>query len=101
MARDRVDDTVVLGDASLKWSLPKSEQDRFEEYRATAAVLCAPGGTKGGHHAFLAQVARAAAERGNDVWILSALAVGDGPWQLARLRRTDGSWVIEGPGSDD
>ena len=57
----RIIEPVVLADASLKWSLPESQQERFEEYRGTAAVLCAPGGTKGGHHAFLATAARAAA----------------------------------------
>ncbi|HEY1117642.1 MAG TPA: hypothetical protein VGE43_08050 [Acidimicrobiales bacterium] len=94
-ARGMVDDTVVLADASLKWSLPESQQERFEEYRGTAAVLCAPGGTKGGHHAFLATAARAAAGRGKDVWVLSALDLGDGPWRTALLRRPDGHWSIE------
>ena len=63
-ARELVDDTVVLADASLKWSLPESQQERFEEYRGTAAVLCVPGGTKGGHHAFLATAARAGRGQG-------------------------------------
>jgi hypothetical protein len=94
-ARGMVDDTVVLADASLKWSLPESQQERFEEYRGTAAVLCAPGGTKGGHHAFLATAARAAAGRGKDVWVLSGLDLGDGPWRTALLRRPDGHWSIE------
>ena len=56
-AKEVVADTVVLADASLKWSLPDDQQERFERYRGTATVLCAPGGTKGGHHAFLATVA--------------------------------------------
>lgn len=94
-ARELVDDTVVLADASLKWSLPESQQERFEEYRGTAAVLCAPGGTKGGHHAFLATAARAAAARGKDVWVLSGLDLGEGPWRTALLRRPDGHWSIE------
>ncbi len=94
-ARELVDDTVVLADASLKWSLPESQQERFEEYRGTAAVLCAPGGTKGGHHAFLATAARAAAGKGKDVWVLSALDLGDGPWRTALLRRPEGHWNIE------
>jgi hypothetical protein len=94
-ARGMVDDTVVLADASLKWSLPESQQERFEEYRGTAAVLCAPGGTKGGHHAFLATAARAAAGRGKDVWVLSGLDLGDGPWRTALLRRPEGHWSIE------
>ena len=94
-ARERVDDTVVLADASLKWSLPESQQERFEEYRGTAAVLCAPGGTKGGHHAFLAIAAKAAAAKGKDVRVLSALDVGEGPWRTALLRRPDGHWNIE------
>jgi hypothetical protein len=95
VARELVDDTVVLADASLKWSLPESQQERFEEYRATAAVLCAPGGTTGGHHAFLATAARAAAETGKDVWVLSALDLGKGPWRTALLRRPDGEWTVE------
>lgn len=95
VARELVDDTVVLADASLKWSLPESQQERFEEYRGTAAVLCAPGGTKGGHHAFLATAAGAAASRGKDVWVLSALDLGTGPWRTALLRRPDGEWTIE------
>ena len=94
-ARELVPDTVVLADASLKWSLPESQQERFEQYRGTAEVLCAPGGTRGGHHEFLAAVARAAADRGRDVWVLSGLALGDGPWRLAMLRRPDGHWSIE------
>lgn len=94
-ARELVDDTVVLADASLKWSLPESQQERFEEYRGTAAVLCAPGGTKGGHHAFLATAARAAVARGKDVWVLSGLDLGEGPWRTALLRRPDGHWSIE------
>jgi len=94
-ARELVDDTVVLADASLKWSLPEAQQERFEEYRGTAAVLCAPGGTKGGHHAFLATAAGAAAAKGKDVWVLSALDLGEGPWRTALLRRPDGHWSIE------
>lgn len=94
-ARQLVDDTVVLADASLKWSLPDAQQERFEEYRGTAAVLCAPGGTKGGHHAFLATAAGAAAAKGKDVWVLSALDLGAGPWRPALLRRPDGHWSIE------
>ena len=94
-ARGLVDDTVVLADASLKWSLPESQQERFEEYRGTSAVLCAPGGTKGGHHAFLATAARAAADRGHDVWVLSALDLGKGPWRTAMLRCPEGEWRIE------
>jgi len=94
-ARAVVPDTVVLADASLKWSLPEEQQERFERYRGTAAVLCAPGGTEGGHREFLAAAARAAAGRGRDVWVLSALDLGDGPWHLARLRRPDGGWTIE------
>lgn len=95
VARELVDDTVVLADASLKWSLPESQQERFEEYRGTAAVLCAPGGTKGGHHAFLATAAGAAASKGKKVWVLSALDLGEGPWRTALLRRPDGEWTIE------
>ncbi|MFP5320347.1 MAG: hypothetical protein ACLGIC_00715 [Acidimicrobiia bacterium] len=94
-ARAVVAETVVLADASLKWSLPEDQQERFERYRGTATVLCAPGGTTGGHHAFLATVARAAVERGNDVWVLSGLALGDGPWKLAMLRKPDGRWTVE------
>ena len=94
-ARDVVPDTVVLADASMKWSLPEEQQDRFELYRGTAAVLCAPGGTKGGHHEFLAAAARAAAQRGREVWVLTGLALGDGPWQLAMLRKPDGAWRVE------
>lgn len=96
-ARELVPDTVVLADASLKWSLPEDQQERFERYRGTATVLCAPGGTRGGHHAFLATAARAAADRGRDVWVLSGLDLGDGPWRLAMLRRPDGHWTIELP----
>ena len=95
VARELVDDTVVLADASLKWSLPESQQERFEEYRGTAAVLCAPGGTKGGHHAFLATAAGAAASKGKKVWVLSALDLGEGPWRTALLRRPEGEWTIE------
>lgn len=94
-AREIIDDVVVLGDASLKWSLPDNQQKKFEEYRATATVLCAPGGTTGGHHAFLATAARAAADNGRDVYVLSALALGEGPWRLAMLRRPEGRWSIE------
>lgn len=94
-AREVVDDVVVLGDASLKWSLPDDQQEKFEKYRATSAVLCAPGGTAGGHHAFLQTAARAAAGQGRPVHVLSALALGDGPWTLAMLRRPDGRWTIE------
>jgi hypothetical protein len=95
-ARAVVPETVVLADASLKWSLPEDQQERFERYRGTATVLCAPGGTTGGHHAFLAAAARAAAgQGGKDVWILSGLALGEGPWRLALLRRPDGDWHIE------
>ncbi len=92
-----VADRVVMADASLKWSLPDDQQERFERYRATATVLCAPGGTTGGHHAFLAAAARAAAGRGREVYVLSALDLGDGPWKLAMLRRPDGTWQIELP----
>ncbi len=92
-----VAERVVLADASLKWSLPDDQQERFERYRATATVLCAPGGTTGGHHAFLAAAARAAAAKGRDVYVLSALDLGDGPWKLAMLRRPDGHWQVELP----
>jgi hypothetical protein len=92
-----VQDRVVLADASLKWSLPDDQQEKFEQYRATATVLCAPGGTTGGHHAFLAAAARAAAKKGRDVFVLSALDLGDGPWRLASLRRPEGQWVVELP----
>lgn len=94
-ARRIVPDTVVLADASLKWSLPEDQQERFERYRASAAVLCAPGGTRGGHHEFLAAAARAAVDAGREVWVLSGLALGDGGWRLARLRRPAGTWTIE------
>ena len=92
-----VPDRVVLADASLKWSLPEDQQERFERYRATSTVLCAPGGTEGGHHAFLKAAARAASRKGRDVYVLSALDLGEGPWQLASLRRPDGRWTIELP----
>lgn len=92
-----VSDRVVMADASLKWSLPDDQQERFERYRATATVLCAPGGTTGGHHAFLASAARAAAGKGRDVYVLSALDLGDGPWKRALLRRPDGAWKIDLP----
>jgi len=94
-ARTVVPDTVVLADASLKWSLPEDQQERFELYRGTAVVLCAPGGTKGGHHAFLAAAASAGAQSGKDVWVLSGLALGEGPWRLAMLRKPDGAWTVE------
>lgn len=94
-AKQVVPDTVVMADASLKWSLPEEQQERFEHYRGTAVVLCAPGGTRGGHHAFLATAARAAARSGRDVWVLSGLALGDGPWRLAMLRRPEGEWHVE------
>ncbi|MDE0801792.1 MAG: hypothetical protein OSA99_00575 [Acidimicrobiales bacterium] len=94
-AKEVVPDVAVLGDASLKWSLPDDQQDKFEKYRATSTVLCAPGGTEGGHHAFLATAARAAAKRGRTVYVLSALALGEGPWRLAMLRRPEGRWSIE------
>lgn len=45
-ARQEVAECVVLAEASLKWSLPDSQQERFESDRATAKVLCAPGGTE-------------------------------------------------------
>ena len=90
-----VADTVVMADASLKWSLPEAQQERFEELRATAKVLCAPGGTKGGHHAFLQTAARAADRAGRDVWVLSGLDLGSGPWKVALLRRPDGVWSVE------
>lgn len=96
-AKRVVSDCIVLGDASLKWSLPDHQQERFETYRATSTVLCAPGGTSGGHHAFLATAARAAAARGREVYVLSALSLGDGPWRLATLRRPDGKWSVELP----
>lgn len=92
-----VSDRVVMADASLKWSLPESQQERFERYRATSTVLCAPGGTEGGHHAFLAAAARAAASKGRDVYVLSALDLGDGPWKRAMLRRPDGTWKVDLP----
>lgn len=92
-----VPDRVVMADASLKWSLPEDQQERFERYRATAAVLCAPGGTTGGHHAFLASAARAAAGKGRDVYVLSALDLGDGPWKRALLRRPGNTWTIDLP----
>lgn len=97
VARSQVADCVVLADASLKWSLPDAQQARFEELRATAQVLCAPGGTKGGHQEFFGAAARAAAARGRPVWVLCALDLGDGPWRLARLRRPEGRWEIELP----
>ena len=96
-AGEVVRDRVVLADASLKWSLPDDQQEKFEQYRATATVLCAPGGTTGGHHAFLAAAARAAAGKGRDVYVLSALDLGEGPWRLASLRKPDGNWLIELP----
>jgi hypothetical protein len=92
-----VPDRVVMADASLKWSLPDDQQERFERYRATSAVLCAPGGTTGGHHAFLAAAARAAAGRGRDVYVLSGLDLGEGPWKRALLRRPEGEWRIDLP----
>lgn len=94
-ARTIVDDCIVMADASLKWSLPLPQRDRFEQYRATAAVLCAPGGTEGGHHAFLAAAARAAANRGRSVYVMSGLDLGSGPWQMALLRCPQGAWTIE------
>lgn len=94
-ARTQVEDCIVLADASLKWSLPENQRELFERYRATALVLCAPGGTTGGHHAFLSAAATLAAEKGRDVHVLSALALGDGPWRLAMLRRPEGQWSIE------
>lgn len=96
-AASTVADRVVLADASLKWSLPEDQREQFERYRATSLVLCAPGGTRGGHHAFLATAAKAAAKRGRDVYVLSGLDLGSGPWRLATLRRPDGNWTIELP----
>lgn len=94
-AADVVPDRVVLADASLKWSLPEDQREQFERYRATSLVLCAPGGTTGGHHAFLAAAANAAAAKGRQVYVLSALALGEGPWKLAMLRRPEGHWHVE------
>lgn len=94
-ARKTVSDVVVMADASLKWSLPDDQQERFERYRATSMVLCAPGGTKGGHHRFLALAAQAACDAGRDVYVLSALDLGAGPWRRASLRRPDGTWTLE------
>ena len=98
VASGLVADPVVMADAALKWSLPEKQQKRFEELRATAKVLCAPGGTRGGHHAFLAAAARLGADKGRRVHVLTGLALGDGPWTLARLTRTrSGEWQIELP----
>lgn len=94
-AKEVVRDRVVMADASLKWSLPEEQREQFERYRATSLVLCAPGGTTGGHHAFLKAAAHAAAAKGRDVYVLSALDLGDGPWRLAMLRRPGGTWTIE------
>lgn len=96
-AKDVVPDRVVLADASLKWSLPEDQREQFERYRATSLVLCAPGGTKGGHHAFLAAAAEAAAAKGRDVFVLSGLDLGQGPWRHAMLRKPDGHWHVELP----
>ena len=99
VARKVVGDSVVLADASLKWSLPEDQREQFERYRATSLVLCAPGGTRGGHHAFLTAAAQAAADQGRQVYLLSGLDIGEGPWRHAMLRRPDGQWHIELPGS--
>ena len=99
-AASAVAERVVLADASLKWSLPDDQQEKFERYRATATVLCAPGGTTGGHHAFIATAARAAAKKGREVFVLSALDLGEGPWKLASLRRPGDRWQIALPEGD-
>lgn len=96
-ARSMADEVVIVADASLKWSLPDDQQERFEQYRATATVLCAPGGTRGGHNAFLAAVAKAAADAGREVWVLTGLDLGQGPWRLALLRRPGSKWEIAFP----
>ncbi|MDZ7673496.1 MAG: hypothetical protein U5K30_00260 [Acidimicrobiales bacterium] len=94
-AKAVVPDQVVMADASLKWSLPEDQREQFERYRATSLVLCAPGGTAGGHYAFLKAAAHAAADQGRDVYVMSALDLGDGPWRLAMLRRPEGRWHVE------
>lgn len=94
-AKEVASDRVVMADASLKWSLPEDQREQFERYRATSLVLCAPGGTTGGHYAFLKAAAQAAAEQGRAVYVLSALDLGTGPWRLAMLRRPEGRWQIE------
>lgn len=96
-AAEVVPDRVVLADAALKWSLPDDQQEQFERYRATSLVLCAPGGTRGGHHACLTAAARAAADQGRNVYLLSGLDLGQGPWRHALLRRPEGRWQIELP----
>ena len=89
-------------DASLKWSLPDRTSRRSSSSTGRRPRCCArPGGTTGGHHAFLATAARAAAKRGRDVYVLSALALGDGPWKLAMLRRPDGAGASNCPRACD
>ncbi len=86
LAHEHPDATVaVVADPSLKWALSAADQERFEDDIVSRTVVCAPAGTRDGHDAWIAAVARAAGDDGRRVVVVTDRALADLP--IARLRR--------------
>ena len=101
LERARPDDRVaVIADPSMKFSLGREEQSRFEADIVGGVVVCTPAGAIDGTHGFLAAVVRQAVAVGWEVLTVSDRAVPG--VALARLQRDDaGRWSIEATGSID
>lgn len=91
--------TVILADSALRRDLPDSDQKRFEKYRGDGTVTCAAAGSEGGHTGFMRAVAERACRSGrfDEVLVLTARDLGEGPWKLSRLGLVEGHWKLLDP----
>ncbi len=84
---------AVIGDPSLKWSLPEAEREQMDDDIVTGRIVLAPAGTTGGHVAFIARAVDKARRRGLDPVVVTDRAVPGAP--LARVRRDGARWLFD------
>lgn len=84
---------AIVGDPALKWALPADEQERLDDWINHQMVVLAPAGTKEGHVAFIASIARKADRLGMRPVAITDRAVPDCP--IARVRREGERWAFD------
>jgi hypothetical protein len=84
---------AIVGDPALKWALPSDEQERLDDWINHQMVVLAPAGTKEGHVAFIAAIARKADRLGMRPVAITDRAVPDCP--IARVRREGERWAFD------
>jgi hypothetical protein len=80
---------TVIADPSLKWALSPADQALFEADIVARVLTCAPAGTKGGLHGFIAAVA-ARMEDGRQPVVVTDRAITG--LRLARVSVEAGRW---------